>query len=278
MATSKFIVDKTTDQNGQQIQNLNFYGSLSENAELKWDPVHFAPLGRIMRATSSAMATIIREYYSQVFHDLRGVNLIYSPSNQIFVTEMYFSKNLAPLPEGKMENLQDLTKMPSGQHNFYYQRQILNNRVNGKRYTLNDETKLLLSDIMYGGKKPNRPNNKNWSKFIQEITVPAADITYNPRAVELLVKVSGCFDFNRIMNKMFGNDMLSDIDAYDDNGQTRARVVMAKAVYKARFVKYFPNDPSVFIFNIEQYNENLVKELAIKENPVRPLSNGIIYY
>ena len=282
MATQfNFVSDKTTDNKGQQIGNLNYYGQLSENAKLEWEPIPFKPLGRVTRATSSMMASTISKYYSCTFHDLRGVNLLYEPMNRVFVTEFYFSNNISPVPDGKIKNLIDLTQMPKNgdsSNNYYYRRQIITNRVNGKKYTLNDETKLLLSDIMYGGRGANKPNNKNWNKFIQEITVPASNASFNSRAVEVLIKVSQCFDFNSILFKLFGPQMLVDLQAVNDNNDIKGQVNLSPAVYRAKFERYYPNEPGVFIFNIEQYDKEKVKELTLKENPIRPSAGGIIYY
>lgn len=279
------VVDKTTDDNGVQLNNLNYYGELSENARLKWTPYPFKPLGRVARATSSAMAATIRQYYAETFHDLRGVNITYEPMNRVFVTEFYFGKNLAPKPENKIENLVDLmAPTNTNRDNLYYRRQVINNRISGKHYTLTDQTKLLLSDVMYGGRKANKPNNKVWNRAIQEITVPSANATFNPKSVELLVKVAGCFDFNKILYKLFGPDMMVGIEVYNDPANsgnannTRGKINMAHAVYRAKFEKYYPNQPGVFIMNIEQYDEDKVRELTLMENPVRPAAGGIIYY
>jgi hypothetical protein len=270
------------DQNGQAIQPKMF-DDLPETAELEWVPIGYKAFGKIMRMTNRSIATAIREYYAKTFHEIRGVNVMYDPSHAQFVTEFYFSKNTTPCPENKMENLRDLTTI-SGQdrHNLYYQKQIVDNKGFGKHYTINDKTRLLLSDIMYGGRANNKPNSKVWNQphVIDEIRVPTTDMTYDVRrSFNILVRVAGCFDFRRILTKLFGNKMIIETKPYtDEQGNTRAKNVSVEAAYEARYIKPVPNEAFVFVMNVEQFDKSAVEELVMKENPVRPIMNGIIYY
>ena len=230
---------------------------------------------------------MIREYYSQTFHDLKGVNITYNPNNGTFFVEFFFSKNSSPCPDNKIENLRDLTMASDGRRDFFTQKQIIDNKSYGKKYTLNDQTKVLLADIMFGGREVNKPGSKVWTQqgVIQEIIVPMTDGGgylyggFQPRTVEILIKVSGVFDFKRILSKIYGRYMIVEsIPKIDDNGEPVMTNKSAKALYEARYVKPVPYDPYVFIMNIEQFDENHVREMGIKENPIRPMAGGIIYY
>ena len=274
------VVDSRVDRDGKEIKDLKIYGELSENAELQWEPTPYRAFGKIMRATNSGLSTAIREYYAKTFHDIRGVYIAYDPARLNFILQLYFSKNALPCPEGKIENLRDLTVNSNGSSNLYYQRQLIDNKASGKHYTLNDQTKILLSDIMFGGRQANKPNNnKVWNNCIKEVIVPMNDSTYAPRAVEVLVLVSGCFDFRRVLSKLFGNQMIAETKyTTKEDGTVRATNVTVEAAYEARFIKNMINDPNTFIINIEQFDKGSVEEISFKENPVRPAYNGVIYY
>ena len=260
------------------------YDGISEFAELQWTPVSFKAFGKIMRTTNRLLASAIREYYSKTFHDLRGVNIVYEPSRAQFFTEFFFSKNINQCPSNKIDNLRDLTTISgTDKHSLYYQKQVIENRSMGRHYTINDKTRLLLSDIMFGGRNANKPNAKVWNQphVIDEITVPTSSLGFNPRAVDILVRVAGgVFDFHRILSKLFGGRMIVETKSFvDDAGNTRNKNISVEAAYEARYIKPVPNEPFVFTMNIEQFDKNGVEELVLKENPVRSLAaNGIIYY
>ena len=277
------VVSREEVTEGTDQSQVKMYDDLPETAELQWNPIGYKAFGKIMRTTNRAIATAIREYYAKTFHDLRGVNIMYDPSHAQFVTEFYFAKNMTPCPENKLENLRDLTVI-SGQdrHNLYFQKQIVDNKGFGKHYTINDKTRLLLSDIMYGGKAANKPNSKVWNQphVIDEIRTPSTDVTYDMRrSFNILVRISGVFDFRRILTKLFGTKMIIETKPYtDEQGNTRTKNVSVEAAYEARYIKPVPNEAFVFIMNIEQFDKSAVEELVLKENPVRPVMNGIIYY
>lgn len=282
MATLNNISDRTKDKDGNDLANLKMYNGISENARLEWDSLTFEAFGKIERTTNRALSTTIREYLSKTFHDIRGVNILYNPgpgNNQPFVLEMYFAKNQAPLADGKIENLTDITVAAKGT-SLYYQKQVVDNKAAGKHYTLNDETKVLLGDLMFGGKDANKPNNGRWNQYISEIWVPSSDFTFNPRAGELLLKVSGCFDIHRILQKLYGNTMITKTQGFtDDQGNTKARNFSSEAAYEVRFIRFAYNEPTVFIMNIEQFDKSAVEEMTVKENPIRRATvSGVVYY
>ena len=281
MGTQVRLVDKTTDKDGNQIQNLKYYGNMSENAELKFDPLPFEAFGKMARTTNRALSTAIKEYYGKIFHDLRGAYIAYVPGAMApFVTELYFAKNSAPMPTGKIENLTDLTTINRDRNNLFYQKQVVDNKAVGKHYTLNEQTKLLLGDIMFGGKDACKPNNNKWNQYINEVWVPTGDFTFNPRAGELLLRVSGCFDIHRILTKIYGTAMVTRTVVEDDgSGEPKAKNFSAEGAYEARFIKYAFNEPNVFVMNIEQFDKSAVEEMTVRENPIRRnMVSGVVYY
>lgn len=279
MATLTNVTDNTKDKEGNEIKNLKYFGEgdqqISENAHITWSPLPFESFGKIMRTTNRALATAVKEYYQKTFHDLRGVNLRYVPGLQApFVFEFFFAKNSMPKPDGKIYNLKDLT-IPAKGDNLYTKKQVLDNKVVGKQYTLNDETKLLLSDIMYGGKNANNPKNGRWNNYITDFWNQTNDWTFNPNAGEFLVRVTGCFDIHRILQKLYGNSMVVKTEKVE-NGD---RNLSSTAAYEVRFIKYAFNEPNIFIMNVEQFDKSAVEEITIKENPIiRTTANGFTYF
>lgn len=278
------VFDDTEDNEGNKKVNLNYFNGLSENARLEFDPLTFEAYGKTMRATNRQIATIVREYYAKTFHDLRGVNVVYNPGQPAapFELIMYFAKNSLDVPTNKISNLTDLTVVHgTNTTSLYYLKQAVDNKAVGKHYTLNDQTKLLLGDIMFGGKGANKPKNVNrWNAFISEVPVQTSNWAFDPRSVEVLIQVKGCFDFHRVLKKIFGGTMVTKTDVTkNQDGRTMARNTSAEAAYEARFIKYAFNDPNVFIMNIEQFDKAAVEELVAKENPIsRAAVSGVVYF
>ena len=280
------------DDNNQQNNNNNgnnqqrnksaiYANGITEDSSLAWEPVKYHAFGKVMRTTNRDIAIAIREFLSKTFHELKGVNVLYDLVKFQMVTELYFSPNMNQCPSNKILNLKDLTTITEpSKDNLFYRKKIIENRTMGKHYTINDETKILLSDLTYGGRS-NKPDSKIWtqSHVIDEIQIPSGDQTYGPRAIETLVRVAGCFDFRRILSKLFGHVMVVGTKQYqDDQGRIRYKNISTDAAYEARYIKPVANEPFVFIMNIEQFDKNAVQELVVRENPTRPMVNGIIYY
>lgn len=254
-------------------------GSIPENSRLEWSPIPFESFGKTTRIHSDELARKIRAAFGETFHDLCGANVIYENNN--FVVKLYFAYNLDPIPEGKIRNLISLTNTsPSDSSNMglYQKMNVIQNRYDGKRYTINDETKLLLSDFMYGGRQANKPNSKSWNnpdpkhKRIVEIAEPISSYG-NRNAERTIVSIQNDIDLRRVLQKLYGDDMViktqSGLDS-DINSH-------AKALYEPRFVKYCAN--GTFIMNIEQFDKGAVEQFAIQENPqFQRIPNVIFYY
>ena len=70
MATLANVVDRTKTKDGKDIENLKWYGNLSENARLEWEPLLFESFGKLMRTSNRSIATAVKEYYAKTFHDI----------------------------------------------------------------------------------------------------------------------------------------------------------------------------------------------------------------
>ena len=267
----------------QNSQQTKMYGSISDNAILKWDPIPFTSFGKVMRTNNKRVSSWIKHYYQQTFHDLKGIYVSYDPSRGVFPVDFYFSKNSLPCPEDKIENLLDITVPTSGHdttRNFFWKKQIIDNRSSGKKYELTDQTKILLSDITMGG-KANGPTNKIWNRpdVVTQFTQPIYDNSYNNRAVEILVRVGGIFDFRSILRKLFGRAMVVETTAQiDETGKPKMKNITASALYEAHYIKPILNSTCEFIMNIEQFDEEQVKKLNLEENPVRMYAPGQVIY
>ena len=269
------VYDYRTDDQGQELANLKDYGGFSQNAQIQFDPIPYTAFCKIMRMDSQQLSLIIKESYAKIFHDLRGVFLNYVPGSRHpgIVMDMYFSKNAAPKPDDKIANLQDLTDVNRRKATTFEKQQFLNNLSGGKKYVLTDQTKILLADIMYGGKqaKENRPDNNRWATISQQIWQPTQDQLYRPNSGELMIKLSGVFDIYSVLKKIFGKRMITRTEACVDQstGKAAMKNTQAECKYEIRFIKYSINKPYTFIVDIEQFDNQAVEEIVVRENPAQ---------
>lgn len=270
--------EKVTEQTNETINNgVKMIGSIPEDSSLEWSPIPFKALGKTTRVHSDDLCRKIRAAFGESFHDLKGVNIVYI--NNAFMVEMFFEVNTEPLPDGKIRNLVNLTApVTENKTNLYYKNMAVQHKLNGESFTLNDETKLLLSDFMFGGRKASIPNNKKnnnrWNECINEVRVPTSaygDMLYRRSADRILVRVTG-LDIKRILQKLYGTDM---VVLTNSNGKTDENV-HAKAFYEPRFAKMLPN--GTFIINIEQFDVGAAQQFAIQENPQIQQQTGVVYY
>lgn len=255
-------------------ETVKYWGRYPEDAKIESSPLPFKALGKIMRIRNDELCRAIRAQFGDLFHDLKGVNLVYV--NNQFVTEFYFELNTEPLPEGKIRNLINLTTpTPENRSNLFYRNAVVQNKLHGKVFTLNDETKLLLSDFMYGGRTANKPNNKKWEKLIEEIRIPAA--TYDPfakNADRIFIRVVG-FDIRRLAQNLYGPDMI--INTTKDTATGEDQNLHATALYEVRFIKL--NYDGTFIINIEQFDKNAAQQFVTQENPqLQRQAGGVTFF
>ena len=267
-----------------QENNTKVFGErgLTENAHIELNPLVFDAYGKIMRTDNRRLATAIKEYYKNIMNDLRGVNILYMPGQQqrdSYVLEFYFSKSTDRDPN-KIDNLVAINNASSVTgNNMYIKNQIMQNKAAGKAYALNDETKLLLGDIVYGGKKAMLPNNRKWDSAISEHFVPVQDPTYSRGAGEYVLRVAGCFDILRVLQKLYGDTIITkSVATTDATGHKSATNYAFEAAYKLRFIKWSQKEFGIFYMNIEQFSKEYVDKITIEENPIRPVYVGGLQY
>lgn len=254
------------------------YGMDFDGSEvIKWQSETFEAFGKTTRINSAELSRKIYNHFKQTFHELKGCNLVAMPNNQ-FMVEMFFERNTEPLPNGKIMNLDSLID-PVGRggsnNNLYERMQVTQNRRMGKTFTLNNETKLLLSKFMYGGKNANLPNNKKvWGNdaVLREVHIPVTDpFRRGYNTDRILVRVSG-LDIRRILQELYGRDMITKTVA-NESGDTNYR---SEARYEVRFVK--ANTDGTFIMNIEQFDSAAIEQIFMRENPIPQQYLGVQMY
>lgn len=281
MATEKTIFTNVfTD--GEAVTNNNpknpiEYGMGFDGSEnLKWQPETFESFGKFARINSAELSRKIYAHFKQTFHELKGVNIIMLANAQIGV-EMFFERNTEPLPDGKINSLDSLVDpVGSGSRNNMYERMnVVQNRRMGKTFTLNNETKLLLSKFMYGGKNANLPNNnKVWGRedVLREIHIPVTDpFRRGYNTDRILMRVSG-LDIRRIVQELYGKDIITKTVA-NESGDTNYR---SEARYEVRFIKYATD--GTFVMNIEQFDSAAIEKIFMQENPAPQVYLGVQMY
>lgn len=282
MATEKTIFNNVITSDDEQPANNNtknpveYRDSFDGSEELKWQPETFEAFGKTTRMNSADLSRKICNHFKQTFHEIKGCNMLVLPNGQIAV-ELYFERNTEPLPKGKIMNLDSLID-PVGSgagSNLYERMQVTQNRRLGKVFALNNETKLLLSKFMFGGKNANLPNNnKVWGNenYVREVHIPVNDPFrrgYNTDRV--LVRVSG-LDIRRILQEIYGRDIITKTVA-NESGDTNYR---SEARYEVRFIKAMADGS--FIMNIEQFDSAAIEKIFMQENPIPQQYLGVQMY
>ena len=280
MATEKTIFTNVVSDGEEVTSNNNkknpiqygmqFYGS----EYIKWQPETFEAFGKTTRINSAELSRKICAHFKQTFHELKGCNIVILANGQ-FGVELFFERNTEPLPDGKIMNLDSLVDPAGSRANLYERMQVTQNRRMGKTYTLNNETRLLLSKFMYGGKNANMPdNNKVWGNenVLREVHMPVNDPYrrgYNTDRI--LMRVTG-LDIRKILQELYGRDIITKTVA-NDAGDTNYR---SEARYEVRFIK--ANIDGSFVMNIEQFDAAAIEKIFMQENPIPQQYLGIQMY
>ena len=255
------------------VPKVEMVGSIPADSYLQWTPAAFKAFGCTTRVRSDVLAKMIYGAFSKTFHDRRGANIAFMNGN--FVLELYFENNTEELKSGAIMNLVNLvapTPNNVSGTNLLARKRVVNNRVNGKTYTLNDETKLLLSDFMYGGRENNKPTSNRWHQFIQEVHVPTTDPFFRS-SERILLRVVG-LDFRKVLQMLYGRLMVTETVAQGNGKDVNYRAV---AYYEPRYIK--ANADMTFIMNIEQFDKGAVEEFTVRENPLAQFNvSGVNYY
>ena len=269
MATINHV--KTKKPSEEEV--VKYYGAIPEDARIESVPSSFKTIGKFTMINSDELSKLIYAQFAGVFHDLKGVNIKYIDNR--FVPEFYFEVNTETLPDNKIRNLINLTTpVRENKFNLYYRNAVVQNKLHGKVFTLNDETKLLLSDFMYGGRDANKPNNKKWNNFISEVRMPANHFDPFAKNVDrIFVCVTG-FDPKRLLQFKFGRDMIVNTTKDPETGDDQN--FHANALYEMYFVKM--NLDGTFLVRIDQFDEVAMEQLATKVNPQLQNLSAIKFY
>jgi hypothetical protein len=232
---------------------------------LQCEPHEFVTFGKVTRIKLSELAASFTLQFKQSFNDYLGTNITYNGRN--FDVQLIFEKG-ASGGEGKIDNLIDYKDSSKvNKHNLYSSMTYLNRKTSGTTYDLNEETKEILSNFMYGGPKA----KKNWDQLTAERRRPAPYGFYQNGAESVCMIVTG-IDINRLLTWYYGDSMVISTIEGDDGVYNKK----AAARYSIRVSKYQPNGE--IIVNIEQYDYVAVQAITIKENPYIPNSNGLVYF
>lgn len=246
----------------------------SEFAEFAPEP--FDAFGKIMRINSAALSKKISDYFKQIFHELAGCNVFIYPNTTHIGVEMFFEHNTEDLPKGKMMNLEFIA---SKSKDTYETVQMISNKIRGKLWGLNNETKLILSRFMFGGKNANMPDNsKVWNnkEICREVHISAYGDPYyrNTRNVDrVFVRVAN-LDIRRILAEIFGK-MIIYKTIPEESSDVNYR---AEARYDVKVMQQRPD--GTFIMNITQFDYARTQQYFIEENPVSQqyYNGGIVMY
>ena len=264
--------NKNNNNGGKEIPVITGKGqeTIPETASLDFEPIPFVSFGKTTRVNSYELAKMIREMFQKKFHDVIGANVTFDGKN--FNLTLFFQNNTEPIPDGKIKNLINLQSNEGINTNSIWEKnQMVQRKKSGETFALNEATKLLLSDFMYGGRNANKPNNKQrWVQNTFERRVPAPTALYQYGAENIIIGVTG-LDIKVVCHKLYGNQIVTSTEYNEDgtaiNNQSRG------AYYELRFGKYM-QDGSIMI-NIEQFDRQKVEELVKKENPQIAMYSGV---
>lgn len=232
----------------------------NENLTLDWEPEDFSIIGSFSRINSATLAHAITQKMKETFHDYSGTYIGWDGRN--FNVTLFFAPNNEPVPDGKIKNLINLTSGDGvNKKDLFNAMQYISRKYSGETYTLNDETKELLSDLMYGGRRAMPFNDKNkWNNVIFERREPANNM-WERGAEKITIGVNG-LDLRKICRLLYGSKMCTGTFV-NAEGKTVAKY--AKAMYDVRYAKHKPEDGTFYI-NIDQFDPDVVEELNRKEN------------
>jgi len=251
--------------------------AITEDSSISLTFENFKSFGNFMRTTNKDLSELIKAKFQGIFHELRGVMITYQPTpngRMDFFTEFYFEKNMDPLPEGKIESILDLSKPGAVTDSYFDSVKRVYSRSEGKSFTLNNETRILLSDFMYGGRNANKKNSKSWEQNIDSIVLNVGasypgQAMYRNNAQEVLIKVKN-LNLKAILRALYGPTMVVETGR---NAKGETVSYTAKAYYDVRYIKPLAAN-GIFSMNVEQFDPDEVARIDAMENPtmyVRPM-------
>ena len=253
--------------------NSNNNNERKEEPRLEWEPRNFEKIGETTRINSKDLARIIKEQFKESFHDCVGCRIEYANGFRMI---LFFENNLNPVPDGKIKNLVNYADASNiNKNDVVAKMAYLNKGMLGKTFDLNDDTKVLLKEMMYGG-----VDNKkiNWKEMISEIhdrpvINPNAPFqNFNSNVERIIIAVTG-FDINLVVRKLFGTRMI--IDTKQEDGKVVN--ITGNARYKVNYAnKAFPDGS--FMINIERFSPEVVTEMMAKETPQVNYGSTVVMY
>lgn len=274
MASFTNLQNVKNNNNGGDVNNLQRQNNIptyndgvdiDENARLQWTPNEFSILFNETRKSSIELAADITSKFKQTFHDIAG-SFIYCDRGVIRI-RLFFEYNNNPLPEGKIHSIVDLTEPSTVYTNdFYNKNQVVQNKINGKKFTLNKATRILLSEFVYGGKEANKSNSNKWDKMIKECPVEVSTMQapypiYRPNNAHRIFLAIDAIDINKILQKLYGDIMVSSTKF---NSSSEAVSKTSKCKYKTRYLEPGTRTNEIMIgigvINIEGIEEKFYKE------------------
>ena len=246
---------------------------IPENTRLDFEPMVFKPFGKTTRINSAALAKAIRIQFQKKFHDCCGCIIeAIPPQNNLAVT-LFFQNNAKDIEPGKFKNLVNYTGDRPAKKDITQMMGYVNKQRSGKIYELNDETKLFLSDYMFGGRSGNPlKNTSKWDSLIFERRVPAGPV-YAYGAENVIIGVRG-LNLQLLCKALYGNEMIISTTL---NADGKAEIESSEsAYYECRPSKMLPD--GTFMINIEQFDREMVDQYTRTENPQIAQSFGVQMY
>lgn len=245
---------------------------ITNDTRIEVQPIPFKPFATVMEIGSDELAHQITSIFKPIFHDLIGTRIMYLGKHpfsglDMFKTTMFFEYNNADIPNGKIRNVENLSAPISRGSSIYERNSRIQNMMNNKVYTLTDETKILLSDFLYGGRDANKPGAKNWnnSNNVSQKTYGSNSPFINNYNAERIILEVNNIDLNATVAKLFGNTMITHSAITSDN---KVKSYTANAKYYVKCMRYKENtNQKICILHIEQYDNDKVEESTIKKNP-----------
>lgn len=274
------------------------YGRFSPKCDLDLIPDPLESFGSISRVRASKLAVTIKEKLRVIFPDLFGVIIRYgfdpSQKRNKFFTSLLFQENASatennPATVKSVVNLSKKTdEEKANKNNVWYTVQRMKAQEMNNMFTINDETRFLLSTIMEGGKNSpkNKPESALWrnkidvndyESHLEVMTQPVAinngfQIQMRNTAQQVIIQVNH-IDLEAVLRKVYGKEIVFKTEVDENN---EAHNFTSEAIYHAEYKGHI-NQYDMYI-NIETIAVKQVLKLASEEQAGSYVIGGIQYW
>lgn len=262
-------------------EKINANTMIKDDSTIEISPIPFKSFASFLEIDSDELANKISSIFRPIFHDFVGSFITYTGKRpngtDCYEVTLFFEPNPNEMEKGKISNIVNLTSTnSSNRKSIFEQNAVIQNRLNNKIYTLDDETKILLAPFMYGGKDANKPNAKSWNTNVkQKVYHSNNPFVKNYNAEHIVLEVTG-LDLNVIVQKLYGETMITHSSITADN---KVKSYTAKARYNTRFMHFLNGSTGkLFTVHIEQYDEDEVSKITMKNNPQFIQQYGYLAY